>query len=141
MIRRADLDDIIHLLPLVECFSKEIGLHELFSKKDASRAIALSIDTGVCYIDDSYRGLISGTPSPSIWNMHVPILSENIFYVSSEGRRAGIGKELLLAYNKDAEQYKLNSLKLMHNSPDIEELYKTLGYTRAETTYMRFNGG
>ena len=125
MIRRADLDDIIHLLPLVECFSKEIGLHELFSKKDASRAIALSIDTGVCYIDGSYRGLISGTPSPSIWNMHVPILSENIFYVSSEGRRAGIGKELLLAYNKDAEQYKLNSLKLMHNSPDIEELYKT----------------
>ena len=141
MIRRAELDDIIHLLPLVESFSKEIGLHELFSKKDAARAIALSIDTGVCYIDDSYRGLISGTPSPSIWNMHVPILSENIFYVSSEGRRAGIGGDLLRAYGEDAKEYRLNSPKLMANSPDIEKQYKSLGFTEAETTCMRFNGG
>ena len=141
MIRRAEIDDIPKLLPLVKQFAGEIGLDGLYSHKDAAKALSMSITDGVCYIDSEYRGIISGTISPSLWNQHVPILSENIFYVSSEGRRIGLGSELLSAYDEDAKQYKLNSLKLMHNSPDIEDKYKSLGFVKAETTYMRFNGG
>ena len=61
--------------------------------------------------------------------------------MSPEGRRVGIGSQLLSAYEKDAKHFMLNSIKLMHNSPDIKEKYESLGFTEAETTYMRFNGG
>ena len=141
MIVKASLEDVIHLLPLVEEFAKEIGLYDYFEKKLTSSTLAECIRFGVCYRDSEFRGLIAGSPVRSPWTSKVCILHEHVFFVRRDHRKGMLGQMLLRSYSEDAKKWGLNSLKLMSSSPDIRKLYESLGFNEAETTYMRFNGG
>ena len=141
MVDKATLDDIPRLLPLVEEFSKEIGLDEYYDIKTSAATLAECIRSGICYRDSEYKGLIAGSSVRSPWSSKVSILHEHVFFVRATARGGMRGQMLLRAYTTDAEKWQLNSLKLMSTSPDIKKLYKSLGFTEAETTFMRFNGG
>ena len=141
MVDKATLDDIPRLLPLVEEFSKEIGLDEYYDIKTSAATLAECIRSGICYRDSEYQGLIAGSAVRSPWSSKVSILHEHVYFVRATARGGMLGQMLLRAYTTDAKRWDLNSLKLMSSSPDIKKLYKSLGFTEAETTFMRFNGG
>ena len=141
MVREARLDDIVRLLPLVEEYSNEIGLNDYYDKKTTAHTLRLCVFEGLCLCDENYNGIIAGSTTHSPWNSYVRVLHEHIYFVKPNARNGTLGKLLLQEYDRRSKDWELNSLKLMHNSPDIRERYKRLGYREAETTYMRFNGG
>ena len=116
MIVKSELDDIVRLLPLVEVFSKEIGLHDYYDIKTSAATLAECIRHGICYRDSEYKGLIAGSSVRSPWSSKVSILHEHVFFVRRDARKGMLGQMLLRAYTEDAKEWHLNSC-LLYTSP------------------------
>ena len=114
MVRNATLDDIVKLLPLVQEFSRYIGLEQYYDNKSAARTLAECINHGICIIDDEQRGVIAGSTTQSPWNSHVLVLHEHIYFVKRIHRNGTLGGRLLREYDRQSKQWEVNSLKLMH---------------------------
>lgn len=143
MIRKGKVEDIPQLVKLNRMFANELPdsfIRDNFNMKTIGALYYEIIDKGVCYVYSDVsevHGVIAGAVSKNIWNPYIIQLDEVIFYIHPDHRRRSIGTDLLDEYTNAAKNYKLSTLKLMHNSPDMEEYYNNLGYNYLERTYVR----
>ena len=148
MVREGTLEDIHLLLPLMKSFSQQLGgfYEENYKDKPIAHLLSKCITEGVLFVYEAGGepvGLIGGILSRNMWNPSVIQIEEVAFYVHESHREGSAGGRLLLAYqNKiDDSGVSISTLKLLHNSPDIERHYEKLGYSKMETTYAKILGG
>lgn len=139
MIRKLEDRWMEQTIQLVKDYSIEIGFPDQFHRLHTGHKLNAMDVCFIYTIADDVAGLIGGSVYPSPWNPAITTFHEEIFYIAPSIRSKGVGRELMEAFMDeiDKRNYAMSTMKLMFNSPDIEELYKKHDYIKLETTYIR----
>jgi len=145
MIRRAEQKDIERCVELGHHFYKQTAYGQVpYCYESASITMNLSLDQGlfaVLEVDGIVEGFILGLMSPMIFNRNVNVGAELAWWVQPEYRKGRYGIDLLkfmeqLAQDEGVNIWSMMSLEAVEPEK-IETIYKRMGYTKSENTFMR----
>lgn len=144
IVRKAVLDDKESCLDMAEKFYSLAGYsaHIPFNREDCGLLFDSALEQGLVFVadHDGPVGIVLGLTMPSIVNRSYLVGSELIWWVNPEYR--GIGRNLLRSIQDAAQEIGIkmwSMISLESTNPEIAEgLYLSEGYTKTESTFVRF---
>jgi N-acetylglutamate synthase-like GNAT family acetyltransferase len=146
MIRSARPEDANAIVNLVMEFKDE-SLHEYsmsFRTKTIFKIVKNLINDGVCsVIDDNgnISGVVIGLVFPSIFDEHILIAQEMIWYVSEKFRHGIGGIRLLKFFENECKKKGVRQIIMVHmgnsKAEKLELFYKKIGYKELERHYIK----
>lgn len=146
MIRLANRYDIPEILNLLRNFRAATPV-PLMAECDDERYITTLMTAGIvgglCYVaerDGHLVGMIMGVIDHSMWDPHIYILKEMVYWVEPEHRNTTVGYRLLKQYVTtaremvDSNRIQLFTMTKMTNSPDLN--LERFGFSKVEETYV-----
>lgn len=138
MIRLAKQSDKELLLSLGRKFHAESQYNKIpFDAETVWDGIQTLIENG-WLLTDGESGMIGFVIFHSFFNSKHLICQELYWYVEKDNRKSGVGVELLKKAESTAKNLGANMMiMLCLENNRIDELYQSLGYDKAETSFTR----
>lgn len=142
MIRLAEENDLPILLRMGKAFFDASGYNKEteFNELDTKEMLKKLIEAG-SLLTDGKSGMIGFLVFPIFMNNSHLIAQELFWWVDEDKRKTKLGLNLLQAAEKAAKDQGASSMLMLSlndlNGEKVNNLYKSLGYSARETTYMR----
>lgn len=142
MIRLAEENDLPILLRMGKAFFDASGYNKEteFNELDTREMLKKLIEAG-SLLTDGKSGMIGFLVFPIFMNNSHLIAQELFWWVDEDKRKTKLGLNLLQAAEKAAKDQGASSMLMLSlndlNGEKVNNLYKSLGYSARETTYMR----
>lgn len=142
MIRRAVIEDIPVMLGMGKAFFDASGYNKEteFNELDTVEMFKRLIDAD-SLLTDGKNGMIGFLVFPIFMNNSYLIAQELFWWVDEDKRKTKLGLNLLKAAEVAAKEQGANAMLMLSlkdlNGEKVNNLYKSLGYSARETTYMR----
>ena len=142
MIRPAEENDLPILLRMGKAFFDASGYNKEteFNELDTEEMLKKLIEAG-SLLTDGESGMIGFLVFPIFMNNSHLIAQELFWWVDEDKRKTKLGLNLLQAAEKAAKDQGASSMLMLSlndlNGEKVNNLYKSLGYSARETTYMR----
>ena len=142
MIRKATLADMPQMLVNARTFIDSSAYKGLCDDESMRLALTQMMEDGLLLVDaeedGTHLGGIGCIKSPMFFNQSIAVANERFWWVKPDKRAVGVGRGLLAAIvvaAQDAGCQKLMMLSLA--SPEVDEIYKRLGFAETEHCFMR----
>ena len=142
MIRLAEEKDIPVMLRMGKAFFDASGYNKetQYNELDTTEMFKKLIEAGTL-LTDGESGMIGFLVFPIFMNNSHIIAQELFWWVDEDKRKTKLGLNLLQAAEKAAKDQGASSMLMLSlndlNGEKVNNLYKSLGYSARETTYMR----
>lgn len=143
--RKAVFDDIQTIIDMGRGFWEQTSYHKaglLYSVERASLMAGMAISNGITILaeqDGNLHGMMMCLVGPALFSDDLAC-SDLAFYVSPDGRRSGVGRELLNRMRAEAEERgcKIAAMVSIQSVRPAasESLFRSEGYQHAESTYL-----
>ena len=142
-IRTATPDDLLDCLMLFKQFHKESQLPYSWDAKKTQEVFLKTlpmkeVETFVAEVDGEIAGYLVGQVTEPLFSSQ-KVASEIAWFVSKDYRHTKAGFKLMSFYENWAKEQgaKFIGMAYLENIADLGKVYKRMGYTKAETHYMK----
>lgn len=144
MVRNGTFQDIQTIIVMAREFWAHTGYEDVYDSASVGKMARTCINYGlmsVLEIEGRVCGFACGLPSQLLANHSVMTGTEVAWWVNPENRSGRNGISLLRHLEKQAKEKGIkywNMIFMESSMPEqVEKIYQSLGYTKAEVTYTR----
>lgn len=139
MIRKATLEDIEKLLPMVKSFSELVNLPYDEDYTVNLLVMLINAPDGDILVEKDLKGMLGFKLFPWMLDPNYMLSNDLAFWVNPENRGEGVAHELIKAYKVEAKKKGAKYIMMAHMNNEYKDkarsLYETHGFKMSEIHY------